>query len=238
MITDFAYHKRKANFKSKYSGADDPSQIHSASPTGWFENYPVQDFDYQFNSWGFRGPEYDQFVGTSVNICLGDSFTVNVGGPVEHGWAYQLQDHLDLPTLNLAMDGAGNDAIRIVYDRAIKLFNVQQTFVMYSFFHRRLDDDKEFTHYGRTERHAPAPLHSDEENFSYFEKQYIENVHEAFLPPWCYNEVELEYIKLYDNFDYPAGGRPKWSNRDRHHMNKELNKMIADYYYDLFLHTI
>ena len=236
MITDFAYYKRKANFKAKYSGADNLLNMHPNSPAGWFENYPVQNFDYQFNSWGFRGPEYDKFIGKPVNICLGDSFTVNVGGPIKHSWASRLQERLGLPTLNLAMDGAGNDAIRIVYDRAFKLFDVQQSFVMYSFFHRRLHN-KEFTHYGRSQ-HAPAPLHSDEENFSYFEKQYIEGAHEAFLPPWCYKDTELEYIKLYENFDYPTGGRAKWANRDYHHMNEKLNKMIADYYYDLFLLTV
>ena len=60
MITDFAYYKRKANFKAKYSGADNLLNMHPNSPAGWFENYPVQNFDYQFNSWGFRGPEYDK----------------------------------------------------------------------------------------------------------------------------------------------------------------------------------
>jgi len=228
MITDFAYYKRKANFKSKYSGIDDPSNKHSKSPAGWFANYPVQNFDYQFNSWGFRGSEYDKFIGKPVNICLGDSFTVNVGGPIEHSWTSRLQEYLNLPTLNLGMDGAGNDAIRLVYDRAIKLFDVQQVFVMYSHFHRRLHN-KEFTHYGPS-KHASAPPHSDEENFSYFEQQYIGGAYEAFLPTWCYKDTELKYIKLYENFDYLPGGKEKWANRDYNHMNKELNKMIADYY--------
>ena len=44
--------------------------------------------------------------------------------------------------------------------------------------------------------------------------------------------------KLYENFEYPTGGRAKWANRDYHHMNEKLNKMIADYYYDLFLLTV
>jgi len=236
MIKDFAYYDRNANLRSQYSGLDNPTQLYRKAPKGWFEQYPVQDFDYQYNSWGFRGPEYNEFVGTAVNICLGDSFTVNLGGPIEHSWASQLQEYFNLPTLNLGMDGAGNDAIRIVYDRAIKLFDVQHTFVMYSYFHRRLKDN-EFTHYTLPTfngRHAKASLHSNEENFLYFEKQYIEDAHETFLPKWCYQNTELTYIKLYDNFDYPDGGRGKWTNRDYHHMNQELNKMIAEYYYGLF----
>ena len=37
MITDFAYYKRKANFKAKYSGADNLLNMHPNSPAGWFE---------------------------------------------------------------------------------------------------------------------------------------------------------------------------------------------------------
>ena len=77
LIDDLQYFKRSSNYTNKYSGFDTPG---FSSPD--FNEYPIQDFDYQFNSWGFRGPEYDQYVGKAVNICLGDSFTVNVGGPV------------------------------------------------------------------------------------------------------------------------------------------------------------
>ena len=240
LITDFEYYEESKDYVSQYSGIDHPLRQLSAfahlKPNGWFENYHIQDFDYKFNSWGFRGPEYDQFIGTPVNICVGDSFTVNLGGPIEHSWSSQLQEYFNIPTLNLGMDGAGNDAIRIVYDRAIKMFDVQHAFVMYSYLHRRLVDNK-FTHYNGKKKTGRKPigppLHTDEENFSYFEEQYIEDAHEAFLPPWCYKDTELEYIKLYGNFDYPDGGRSEWTNRDYHHMNQDLNKMIAEYFYEL-----
>ena len=79
----------------------------------------------------------------------------------------------------------------------------------------------------------PAPLHTDKENFDYFEQYFIEEAYSAFLPHWCYTNTELEYIESYQHYRYPAGGKSKWANRDYHHMNKELNKYIAEYFYEL-----
>ena len=135
LINDLEYYTRKSNYVNQYSGMDNPRH-HGRD----FYDYPIQDFDYQFNSWGFRGPEYEQYRDQPVNICVGDSFTVNLGGPVEHSWCSQLAEHFSIPTLNLGMDGAGNDTLHLVHSRACELFDVQNTFVMYSYLHRRLKD--------------------------------------------------------------------------------------------------
>jgi len=181
LIDDLEYFKRKSNYHNKFSGLDTPGK--SISSSGDFREYPIQDFDYQFNSWGFRGPEYEQYIGKPVNICLGDSFTVNVGGPVEHSWCNELAKHFTIPTLNLGMDGAGNDAIKLVYTRACKLFNVQNTFVVYSYLHRRLID-KKFT----------QGVLSDNENFEYFLEQRILNAIECALPGWNWTVEEKQFL--------------------------------------------
>ena len=166
LINDLEYFKRRANYCGATSGMDQTRQI-----------------NYSFNSWGFRGPEYEQHIGKPVNVCLGDSFTVNVGGPIEHSWCSQLALHFDIPTLNLGMDGAGNDAIRLVYNRACNLFDVQNTFVMYSYLHRRLVDT-EFT----------QQVYSDSENFKYFLEHRIPNVFECALPGWCWADEEQKFL--------------------------------------------
>jgi len=181
LINDLNYYRKSANYRSKTSGLDHPS--HSLYTTEDRHAYPIQDFDYQFNSWGFRGPEYEQHIGKPVNVCLGDSFTVNVGGPIEHSWCSQLALHFDIPTLNLGMDGAGNDGIRLVYNRACNLFDVQNTFVMYSYLHRRLVDT-EFT----------QQVYSDSENFKYFLEHRIPNVFECALPGWCWADEEKQFL--------------------------------------------
>ena len=187
LINDLEYFKRSANYSNTTSGLDHPDRC-NFSTEDWHA-YPIQDFDYQFNSWGFRGPEYTQYVGKPVNICLGDSFTVNLGGPIGHSWSSQLAQHLNIPTLNLGMDGAGNDAIKLVYDRACDLFDVQNTFVMYSYLHRRLVD-KEFV----------QDVYNGDENYKYFLEHRIPHVFECALPStnWTRDEAQLlSELKIY-----------------------------------------
>lgn len=172
LINDLISYKKSAGYNKNVSGIDQ---------TG--EN------NYSFNSWGFRGPEYDQYVGQAVNICLGDSFTVNVGGAIEHSWCSQLAEQLDIPTLNLGIDGAGNDTLHLVHNRACKLFNVQNTFVMYSYLHRRLKDG-EFVQI----------VEDDDENFTYFNQQRLDNAIECALPMWNWSQSEKDFLnskKLY-----------------------------------------
>ena len=243
LIEDLVYYKTNAGFSRTYHGMDRPNHpyTNSIAPTGWWDNYPIQEFNYIFNSWGFRGPEYEEYIGKPVILCMGDSNTLNVGEPIQNSWSSQLGKLKKLPCINLGMDGAGNDAIRLCYDRAVKLFDVQETFVMYSYLHRRLIG-KEFAHYmieGKVKYLAgkktflQPPKYSNDENFQYFLEQRIPDAHEVFIPPWCFNEKELNFLSNYTNFIYPDGNRKRWSSRDFHHINCELNKMIAEYFYEL-----
>ena len=56
LIEDLEYFKRSKNYTGKYNGIDHPNRC---MDTDWFKNYPVQDFGYSYNSWGFRGPDYN-----------------------------------------------------------------------------------------------------------------------------------------------------------------------------------
>jgi hypothetical protein len=249
LIEDLDYYKTNAGKHQTYHGMDKPNHPYTnkAAPTNWWEKYPTQDFDYQFNSWGFRGPEYEEYIGKPVILCMGDSNTVNVGEPIENSWPSQLSKLKNLPCINLGMDGAGNDAIRLCYNRAVKLFDVQETFVMYSYFHRRLIDNA-FAHFKRDGKVSylagektflQPPQYSDEENLLYWLEQRIPDAHEVFIPPWCFNQNELRFIRDYTNFMYPHDNgqdgdyRIKWSSRDFHHINWKLNKIIAEYFYEL-----
>jgi len=183
LITDLDYFTRRANYRSLQSGLDNPLKS-NRSKEDWYA-YPEQDFDYQFNSWGFRGNEYNQYVGEKVNLCLGDSFTVNLGGPIEHSWCSQLAKHFDIPTLNLGMDGAGNDAIKLVYNRACKIFNIQNTFVMYSYLHRRLCNN---------DFHGSI-VKEDDENFQYFLQHRIIGAYESAIPYWNFTQEEEQFLR-------------------------------------------
>jgi hypothetical protein len=182
LINDLKYFERSSNYHNKYSGMDTPTA--GRIPVAQWHAYPIQDFDYQFNSWGFRGPEYDQYVGKAVNICLGDSFTVNVGGPVEHSWCSQLAEHFDIPTVNLGMDGAGNDAIQLVYSRACEVFDVQNTFVMYSYLHRRLID-----------KIFKQCVNDFDTDIKYWKENKIPTDFEVALPVWNWSDQEKKFLR-------------------------------------------
>ena len=215
LIPNLDYCKRRANYRGKTSGMDNPTEALEGADY-WYA-YPVQDFEYEFNSWGFRGPEYEQYIGKPVNICLGDSFTVNIGGPIEHSWCSQLAQKFDIPTLNFGMDGAGNDAIRLVYDKACLVFDVKDTFVMYSFLHRRLC-------MGKFIRVTDEFL----DNKDYFLEHRITNAYETALPLYGFSKIEKAFLKHCKIFTVDVKER----NRDGYHMNKETNKIYADYLYN------
>ncbi len=224
LINNFAYFQRRANHNNKTCGMDTPIESYRTLED-WYA-YPVQNFNYSFNSWGFRGPEYEQFLDKPINLCLGDSFTVNVGGPIEHSWCSQLAKHFDIPTINVGVDGAGNDAIRIIYEKACNIFDIRDVFVMYSFLHRRLNKNFEFTQDTAKMR----------DNFKYFIKQRIENVYEAALPSWCWYPLEKSFLKRLGIFTYTSKYDmnliSEERNRDGFHMSKRINKIYADYFYN------
>jgi len=170
----------------------------------------VQDFDYKFNSWGFRGNEYTDLIGKPVNICLGDSFTVNVGAPIEHSWCSQLAKHTELPCVNLGIDGAGNDAIKLIYNRACNVFDVQYTFVMYSFFHRKL--------------YKGNLLQDASLDYSSFPQHRIQNAFECFLPFWAWSDNESQYIDQSGIF-YLKSSNPVYSDIQhldrKHHIDQK-----------------
>ena len=211
IIEDLQYYNKSKNYVSKQSGIDSLAYCYSSKD--WWYNYPVQNFNYQFNSWGFRGPEYSDYVGKEVILCLGDSFTVNIGGPIEHSWPSQLAKYFDIPTVNLGMNGAGNDAIRLVYDRACKIFNVRHTFVVYTFLHRRLEDKQFKSDYNKIDK-----------NIKHFEKNFIKGAIFNFIPFRYYSVEELKYIdnltSRYINYNYKEH-RTKVDKNRKCYVNKE-----------------
>tara|TARA_B100000902_G_C27301519_1_gene913104 strand:+ start:55 stop:915 length:861 start_codon:yes stop_codon:yes gene_type:complete len=213
LIKTLDYCRRRANFRGKFSGLDDP--IETPEGADYWYAYPVQDFDYQHNSWGFRGPEYEQYIGKPVNICLGDSFTVNIGGPIEHSWCSQLAQRFDIPTLNFGMDGAGNDAIKLVYNEVSQAFDVVNCFVMYSYLHRRLVDGF-FT----------SKLHEHEDNVAHFLSNRLHNVHEAAIPSIMYDNKELQLLEDLGIYSQPIERLECFSDQHRSLIDQDTYEIL------------
>jgi hypothetical protein len=61
---------------------------------------------YQYNTHGFRNPEFDTKIDV---VCFGCSFTMGTGVHAEHTWPAQLQQLTGLRVANLGHAGSSND---------------------------------------------------------------------------------------------------------------------------------
>jgi hypothetical protein len=103
-----------------------------------FMSYPYKVL-YQYNSRGFRDAEWPCHLSNlqSSIWCLGDSFTVGIGSPVEHTWPYVLQQHTRTRTINVSMDGASNNWITRKALQIIRDVEPKQLVIHWSYISRR-----------------------------------------------------------------------------------------------------
>jgi hypothetical protein len=124
---------RNKTFQAPF-GVDDPDKCWLGRD--YWHNHPVQDFDYKFNSWGCRGVDYEQFLkektDQKVNICIGDSHTLNLGGPQEHSWPHLLELKSGIPSINLANDGMSSYYFRELINKTKDLVNTNHVFILYN----------------------------------------------------------------------------------------------------------
>ena len=100
-----------------------------------YRSYPHK-IDYQYNSRGFRDAEWPDDL-SNVIWCIGDSFTVGLGSPVEHTWPYVLQQRTGRRTINAGLDGASNNWISRIATAILTQFPGAIIVTHWSFLHRR-----------------------------------------------------------------------------------------------------
>jgi hypothetical protein len=103
-----------------------------------FEAYP-HDITYNYNSRGYRDTEWPNNLEElqSAIWCVGDSFTVGIGSPLEHTWPWILQQITQRRTINVSMDGASNNWIARHVNLIKKQIDPKNIIVMWSYVHRR-----------------------------------------------------------------------------------------------------
>jgi hypothetical protein len=115
-----------------YSGIDSPDLCLDPKH---FKSYPYS-VSYQYNSRGYRDHEWPDDLQHAV-WCIGDSFTVGLGSPVEHTWPRVLESTTGSRTINISMDGASNNWIA---RHAVNILNIVKPSVIiihWSYLHRR-----------------------------------------------------------------------------------------------------
>jgi len=96
----------RINQRWNYSGLD---TVENCKDLEHFKNYPYT-VNYEYNSRGFRDKEWPDSVDQlSDSIwCVGDSFTVGIGSPIEYTWVSILQNLCNRRGINISLDGASN----------------------------------------------------------------------------------------------------------------------------------
>jgi hypothetical protein len=129
----------KVNVFQEYSGID--SEQHCLDKVH-FKQYPWP-ISYQYNSRGFRDQEWPTALDQLKDCiwCIGDSFTVGIGSPIEHTWCHILSQGSGKKTINISMDGASNDWISRISQDIAQLVNPTNMVIMWSYIHRRESPD-------------------------------------------------------------------------------------------------
>ena len=125
----------RINLYQKHTGIDSYDRCENKKH---FKNYP-HNVEYQYNSRGFRDQEWPKSIEELKNSiwCVGDSFTVGLGSPVEHTWPWLLQKNTGIRTINISMDGASNNWIARKTLSILQQINPQHLVVHWSYLHRR-----------------------------------------------------------------------------------------------------
>ena len=118
-----------------YSGID--SREHCLDPKH-FGSY-ADAIDYRYNSRGFRDREWPQSFDHMRQCiwCVGDSFTVGIGQPLDNIWPNVLEQTLGQRTINFSMDGASNNWIARRTKEICESVDPQHVIVMWSYVERR-----------------------------------------------------------------------------------------------------
>jgi len=161
----------------------------------WYSAYmdlhPQPDFAYTFNSWGMRANyNYEELnvdgKKAEIILAMGDSFTMNVGGPLEDSWPSLLQEKVNIPVLNGGIDGLGPEVHVNMIAKMREYFNVQHTFCLFNL-------------HGGMIANQLADANDVEQRSSILKKyEWPIGCEGAFIPPWCWTD-EMRKILL-ENF--------------------------------------
>jgi hypothetical protein len=123
----------------EFSGMD---HINDCLNKQHFLSYPY-DISYIHNSRGFRDQEWpnDMQELREAIWCVGDSFTVGLGSPIDHTWPFRLSRLTSRRVINVSMDGASNEWIARITENIVQAINPKKLVIMWSYIHRRENPD-------------------------------------------------------------------------------------------------
>jgi hypothetical protein len=200
ILPDFVLPTR-SNQYWKYSGIDSPEYCRNKI---WFDQYPYT-IDYQYNNRGYRDVKWPENINDlkSSIWCVGDSFTVGIGSPVEHNWPNVLKTLTKTNTINVSLDGASNNWIARKTIGILKEIAPKNIIIHWSYISRReatiettLNQLWNNLYRDSKDPSGPAcPSVDDFENLPEYIKQEILTVHGGI--PMVTDELRRLDVELY-----------------------------------------
>lgn len=169
----------------QHSGVDSPDHCQDRRH---FANYPYS-LSYEYNSRGFRDAEWpsDTEQLTESIWCVGDSFTVGIGSPLNHTWPWLLSVATDTRTINVSMDGASNNWIARQAVKILQKITPKIMVIHWSYLHRR----EGFTKLNNEARYRFIMLYQKIKDPDWPSLDQLEHFHT--LPLHIQNEILNQY---------------------------------------------
>lgn len=133
MILPKFYLRSRTNQVWDQTGID---SLEATKDVDHFKNYP-HSVSYNYNSRGFRDSEWPDSELQDAVWCIGDSFTVGLGSPINHAWPKVLESKINRRTINVSMDGASNMWMARKAIELIQTVAPKNIVILWSYFHRR-----------------------------------------------------------------------------------------------------
>lgn len=222
----------KIDWRSNYSGTD---CLELCLNRQHFLNYSKK-ITYEYNSKGFRDKEWPKDL-NDVIWCVGDSFTVGLGQPVQETWTRLLEKKIGKRCINLGEDGCSNDTISLRVKEINKLYKPKLIITMWSYLHRRRVDNKN-VHVDKKDFGPGKDLENFKKNFIEINKLDCKIINllipniltletnskdlkftKYILEKFYLKKNDLKNINIIPQLDYA---------RDYHHFDIKTSKYVVD----------
>lgn len=133
LLSDVVLPTRQNQIKH-YSGIDAPNTCMNRAH---FDAYPHK-LDYRYNSRGFRDQEWPDTIDQLKDAiwCVGDSFTIGFGAPLEHTWPYLLEKATQRRCINFSLAGASPDWVARRGSQVLREIQPKLMIIHWPDFHR------------------------------------------------------------------------------------------------------
>jgi hypothetical protein len=184
-----------------------------------------KDISYRYNSRGFRDDEWPEDL-SNVIWCVGDSFTVGIGQPIEETWPCLLQEKIGKRCLNLGEVGCSNDTIAMRVKEICKLHSPKTIVVMWSYWSRRRINNKD-VHHVKSDFGVGEDLRNFVKNYESCLNEKTIIIHSIIpkedsfkkLPAYILKKQGIQDIISFPQLDYA---------RDHHHFDIMTSQLVTD----------